>query len=210
MTSHDFVHLHVHSHYSPMSGVSSVEQLCEAARRQGADALALTDTNGLYGAIRFVSVAREAGVRPILGAALIDPSPGPMAAKKNAGTAPHHRAVLLVRSPEGYSNLCRLLSERHCQGSRAGFDLIQAVARYRQGLLILSDDPHALLAWRDESAQDLYVELTPGAMMHEALAFSRRSGLPPVATARAQFVHPGQFALHCMLRAIALPLVLSG
>jgi error-prone DNA polymerase len=46
-------------------------------------------------------------------------------------------------------------------------------------------------------------------MMHGALAFSRRSGLPPVATARAQFVHPGQFALHRMLRAIALNTTLS-
>jgi hypothetical protein len=45
--------------------------------------------------------------------------------------------------------------------SHRGFDLIQAVGPYRQGLIILSDDPHALLTWREESAQDLYVELTP-------------------------------------------------
>jgi error-prone DNA polymerase len=207
-----FVHLHTHSLYSPMSGVSSLEQVCEAAVQQDADTLALTDTNGLYGAIRFLSVAREAGLRPILGAELTavnDPLHSTHCSRGAMGTpaTATRRAVLLAKTPEGYGNLCRLLSERHCLD--AGFDLIQTVARYRQGLIILSDDPQALLTWRQESTQDLYVELTPGAMMHEALAVSRRSHLPPVATTRAQFVDPRQFAVHRMLRAIALNTTLS-
>ncbi len=181
-----FVHLHVHSSYSPMRGVSSLEDLCRAARLQGADTLALTDTNGLYGAIRFIAVARQIGLRPILGAEL---------------THGHHRAVLLVKTPQGYANLCRLLSARHCDAS---FDLISAVARHRNGLIVLSDDAAALTAWKKSCREDLYVELTPGAMMHEALAFSRRSGLPPAATTRAHFVHPGEFSLHRLLRIIAL------
>ena len=93
-----FVHLNVHSEYSLMAGVSSLEELCTAARAQGADTLALTDTNGLYGAIRFVEVARQHGLNPILGAEV---------------THEHHRAVLLAKTPEGYANLCRLLSARH-------------------------------------------------------------------------------------------------
>ena len=140
MTS-SFVHLHVHSNYSPMTGVSSLEQLCEAAVRQGANTLALTDTNGLYGAIRFLSVARDAGLRPILGA--------------EVSSDDTHRAVLLAKTSEGYGNLCRILSERHCQTSKgrsnAGFHLIETVAHHRRGLIILSDDPQALLAWRKES-----------------------------------------------------------
>ena len=187
-----FVHLHVHSDYSPMEGVSSLTALCEAARAQGADTLALTDTNGLYGAIRFLEIAKETGLRPILGAELtIDPT---------------KRAVLLVKNPEGYSNLCRLLSARHCDDA---FDFISAVARYREGLIILSDDQDALTAWKRESPEDLYVELTPGAMMHHGLAFSRRAGLPPVSTNRVHFVDRRQFHLHRLLRAIALNTTLS-
>src|SRR5205085_8006108 len=119
--------------------------LCEAARAQGADTLALTDTNGLYGAIRFLEIAKETGLRPILGAEL----------KESVGIdAPlSHRAVLLVKNPEGYSNLCRLLSARHCDDD---FDFISAVARYREGLIILSDDQDALMAWKRESPEDLY------------------------------------------------------
>ena len=174
-----------------MQGVSSLEELCAAARAQGADTLALTDTNGLYGAIRFLEVARQTGLRPIVGAELVHE---------------RHRAVLLVKTTQGYANLCRVLSARHCDAS---LDVIQTVAQHRNGLIILSDDTSALTAWKKDSPEDLYVELTPGAMMHEALAFSRRSGLPPVATNRIHFVRPDEFTLHRLLRAIALNTTLA-
>ena len=180
-----FVHLHVHSNYSPMAGVSSLENLCQTASAQGADALALTDTNGLYGAIRFVEVAKRTGLKPILGAELV---------------SGQHRAVLLAKTPDGYSNLCRLLSDRHCDSA---FDMISAVACHARGLVVLSDDAAALNAWKKHRLRDLYVELTPGALMHQAVALSRRTGLPPVATNRVHFVQPEQYPLHRVLRAIA-------
>ncbi|MEO7861225.1 MAG: DNA polymerase III subunit alpha [Nitrospirales bacterium] len=186
-----FVHLHVHSEYSPMQGVSTLEALCQTARGQGAETLALTDTNGLYGAIRFIEVAQAHGLRPILGAEL---------------THNRHRAVLLVKDSFGYTNLCRLLSQRHCD---AAFDCIASVQEHRQGLIILSDDLSALTAWKRHSPTDLYVELSPGALMHQALAFSRRTHIPPVATNRVHFVTPQEFPLHQILRAIALNTTLS-
>jgi error-prone DNA polymerase len=64
-----------------MQGVSTLEALCQTAKGQGAQTLSLTDTNGLYGAIRFIEVAQAHGLRPILGAEL---------------THNRHRAVLLV------------------------------------------------------------------------------------------------------------------
>ena len=186
-----FVHLHVHSDYSPMQGVSTLEALCQTAGAQGAETLALTDTNGLYGAIRFIEVAQAHGVRPILGAEL---------------THNQHRAVLLVKDSFGYTNLCRLLSQRHCD---AGFDCITSVQEHRRGLIILSDDLQALTAWKRHSPTDLYVELSPGALMHQALALSRRAHLPPVATNRVHFVTPQEFSLHQILRAIDLNTTLS-
>ena len=60
--SPDFVHLHTHSSYSPMWGTSTLEALCEAVRSQGHDTFALTDTNGLYGAIRFLEEIGRAHV----------------------------------------------------------------------------------------------------------------------------------------------------
>ena len=186
-----FVQLHTHSSYSPMSGVPTLEALCQAVRAQDQDTLALTDTNGLYGAIRFLDVAREAGLKPIFGAELIHHT---------------HRAVLLAQSPEGYANLCRLLSARHAD---MPFDFVDTVAQHRTGLVILSDDFPALTAWRQDSTEALYVELTPGPDLHEAVAFSRRTGLPPVATTRAMFLRPNDYHAHRLLRAIAENTTLS-
>lgn len=162
-----------------------MEALCQAVKDQGQDSLALTDTNGLYGAIRFQEVAREHGLKPILGAELVS---GP------------HRAVLLAKNPTGYANLCRILSARHCDAS---FDVIQTVAQHRTGLMILSDYLVAVAAWLAESEEDLYVELTPGPALQDAVALSRRLKLPPVATTRASFLHPSDYHAHRLLRAIA-------
>ncbi len=153
--------------------------------------MALTDTNGLYGAIRFVEQAKQQGLRPILGAEL---------------TTDDHRAVLLAKTPDGYANLCRLLSERHCNPS---FDFLTSVSRYRDGLIIFTDDEAALAAWAEESRQDLYVELALGPAMHDAILFSRHIDLPPVATNRVYFSHANDFATHRLLRAIALNTTLS-
>ena len=183
--SADFVHLHTYSSYSPMYGVPTLEALCDAVRRQGGAGLALTDRNGLYGAIRFLEVARASGLRPILGAELSHDA---------------QRAVLLAKMPEGYANLCRLLSARHCDES---FHFIESVAQFRAGLIILSDEAPALRAWRDASREDLYVELTPGPQLHHAVALSRQLDLPPVATTRAAFLQMNDYHAHRLLRAIA-------
>ncbi|MBS0160751.1 MAG: DNA polymerase III subunit alpha [Nitrospira sp.] len=186
-----FVHLHTHSSYSPMWGIPTVKTLCQAAQSQEQDYLALTDTNGLYGAIRFLEVAREHGLKPIIGAELVF---GP------------HRAVLLAKNPTGYANLCRILSARHCDAS---FAFIETVAWHRTGLVLLSDDPVALTAWQAESAEDLYVELTPGPALPDAVGLSRRLTLPPVATTRAAFLYPTDYQAHRLLRAIAENTTLS-
>src|SRR5438445_1780168 len=65
-----WVDLHVHSNYSFLDGASDVDDLADAAIEQGLDTLALTDTNGLYGAVRFANAAKERGLRPIFGAEL--------------------------------------------------------------------------------------------------------------------------------------------
>ncbi len=93
-----FVHLHCHSNYSLLEGASSVEQLLDRAARYGMDAVALTDTNGMYAAVPFYCRARELGIKPILGVELRD---------ENC------RAVLLARSLRGYSRLCELVTVRN-------------------------------------------------------------------------------------------------
>jgi error-prone DNA polymerase len=181
-----FVHLNVHSHYSRGWGMATVEELCRSARELGMDRLALTDTNGLYGLLFFLQAARDAGIRPIVGSEV---------------NWEGQRAVLLVRTLEGYANLCRILSDRHC---RQDFDLIQCLRERRRGLIVISDNPPLLRALRRQEMCDLFVEMSPGYDMAGAYAFSRRSGIPPLATNRVYLLRKEQYPLHRILRAVAL------
>ena len=63
----DFAELHCHSHFSFLDGASSVDDLCGRAQTLGLGALAVTDHQGLYGAVRFATAAGEVGLRPIIG-----------------------------------------------------------------------------------------------------------------------------------------------
>lgn len=97
-----FVHLHVASAYSAHYGASRPEELVRAAAQDGAEMLACTDRDGLYGAIKHVSACRRYGLWPILGTDL-------------AVAAPlTGRIVLLGRgSSSGYAALCRAVSAAH-------------------------------------------------------------------------------------------------
>jgi error-prone DNA polymerase len=186
-----FVHLNVHSHYSMGWGMGTIEALCRSAKEQGMDRLALTDTNGVYGLIFFLQIAKEVGIQPIVGSEL---------------TTEDHRAVLLVKNHEGYANLCRTISDRHCH---QGFDFISSLKARRQGLIILSDDFKLLKALKRENKEDLFVEMSPGYSMHKCYAFSRESKIPPLATNRVYLITKEQFRLHQFLRAVALNTKLS-
>ncbi|MBW2286060.1 MAG: hypothetical protein JRF65_15860 [Deltaproteobacteria bacterium] len=111
------------------------------------------------------------------------------------------RAVLLVKNPHGYANLSRIISDCHCHQD---FDLIQALRQRREGLITFTDDFKLLKALKQDCTEDLFVEMSPGYQMARCYAFSRRSGIPPVATNRVFLVKRDQFRLHLILRAISL------
>jgi error-prone DNA polymerase len=94
-----FVDLHCHSAYSFLDGASLPEELAIRAAELGYEALALTDHDGLYGSLEFAHAAKAFGLRPITGAevTLRDGS----------------HVTLLVETPQGYANLCRLLTAAH-------------------------------------------------------------------------------------------------
>src|SRR5437762_13324360 len=143
-----FVHLRTHSHYSFLDGASSVDDLLDAAVEQGQDALALTDTNGLYGAVRFWNAARERGVKPIFGVELrlVDGDP----------------VTVLAMDRSGWTSLCRIVSAAQLAGEktkpRATFALL---ADQAAGLVALSesDDAETLVRLREVFGDRLYAEL---------------------------------------------------
>ncbi|MBN6038446.1 error-prone DNA polymerase [Amycolatopsis sp. 195334CR] len=105
-----FAELHCRSYFSFLDGVSSPEELVEEAARLGLDALALTDLDGMYGAVRFAQAARELGVRTVYGAELSLDLP-----RQQTGVAypEGEHLLVLARGPEGYRRLCRVISAAH-------------------------------------------------------------------------------------------------
>src|SRR5262249_21079035 len=63
----DFVHLHVHSEFSLLDGLSPVKRIVDTVKRHDMRAVALTDHGNLYGAIDFYSYAKSQGIKPIVG-----------------------------------------------------------------------------------------------------------------------------------------------
>ncbi|MCA0435201.1 MAG: DNA polymerase III subunit alpha [Actinobacteria bacterium] len=143
----EFVHLHVASSYSMQYGASSPARLVEAAAADEQRALALTDRDGLYGAIRFARACADAGVAPILGVDLaVEPPPGDGTPLIPGGGSMVARGCGVRRSPargglpvddrlpritvlargaasgmapgQGWAALCRLVTATHLRGER--------------------------------------------------------------------------------------------
>ena len=112
------------------------------AKEIGMSALAITDHNGLYGAVRFYQAARERGVKPLLGAEMTLQRPEPFDAAQDRpaeGEGGYH-ALLLVEDSKGWANLCRLISLAHQADpgkARAALPMA-ALADHVEGLICLS------------------------------------------------------------------------
>ena len=138
--------MHTHSWYSLLEGASSPDALLARAAACGYAALALTDSNNLYGAAAFVEAAKRRGVRPLLGACLRQ-----------------HRThcVALVAEPAGWRSLCRVLS----RPAPAGEDAAAAgpLRGNAEGLHVLADDLPLAERLRDAFGRRLWLEVVrPG------------------------------------------------
>ena len=138
MPHSNFVHLHVHSHYSVLDGSMKIPDLVAAAQRQKMPAVALTDHGNLFGAVDFYKKADKAAVKPIIGCEVYV-TPGSCHDRQAGRKLPLHHLVLLARNDEGYSNLVKLVSASYMEGfyykPRVDKDLLE---RYSDGLLALS------------------------------------------------------------------------
>jgi len=120
-----YVELHCHSNFSLLDGASHPEELVTRARELDMPALALTDHDGLYGAIRFYKESKNTGIKPIIGAELT--------------VDRRYHLTLLASDNHGYSNLCRLITRSQLR-HRKGEPSIEraALPAHSQGLICLS------------------------------------------------------------------------
>ncbi|MGI4814250.1 MAG: DNA polymerase III subunit alpha [Janthinobacterium lividum] len=214
MSDPKFVHLRLHSEYSIVDGIVRLDDVIEAAANDGQGALALTDLSNAFGLVRFYQAARARGIKPIAGCDVY-------VSNADERDKPS-RLLLLVRSRQGYLNLCELLSRAWLTNQhrgRAEVDPAWLAEGLSEGLIALSgaqagDVGLALAAGKTDAAARLasrWAELFPGAYYIElqragqpgaesyitqAAALAAELGLPVVATHPVQFMTPDDFTAH--------------
>ncbi len=139
MTAASWVPLHVHSQFSVLDALSSVQGLAEQAAELECPALALTDHGNMYGAVDFYSACKEVDVKPLIGCEVYVAPGSRLEKKRMPGQRVANHLVLLAKNKVGYHNLCKLSSAGFTDGfyyyPRIDKELLEA---HSEGLICLS------------------------------------------------------------------------
>ncbi len=216
-----FVHLHTHSHYSLLDGLSKIDGLVKRAKELGMDALALTDHGNMYGAVELYEKAKRAGIKPILGAEVYM-AKGSRASRDARIDGTRYHLTLLAKDKEGYRNLVELITKAHLEGfyykPRIDHELLEM---HHEGLICLSgcfsgELSRAIrdgkLAEAEEIAtyyknlfgEDYYIEIqqhSPDLKPH-LIQIASKLNLPLVATQDSHYLKPEDKPIHEVLLAI--------
>ncbi|ODS04091.1 DNA polymerase III subunit alpha [Methyloceanibacter marginalis] len=229
--SQPFVHLRVHSAYSLLEGALTIPRLVELAKADEAPALALTDSNNLFGALEFSEAMAGAGIQPIVGCTLALTFEARRERRQARTCAVRRRTApiaLLAKDKTGYANLMRLSTSAYFTAAETGEALvtIDALAAHAGGLIALTGGPEGvvdpalangnpdLARSRLEALQTLfgdrlYVELQRHGLRHERTVESQLVqlaydlALPLVATNEPFFAAQDDFEAHDALICIA-------
>jgi len=229
MPALDFVHLHVHSSYSLLEGALTIGRLAELAKADKQPALALTDTDNMFGVLEFSEKLSGSGIQPIVGCALaIDFGDTEHGARTGTVQQERSRIVLLAARAEGYRSLMRLNSRAFLESPsneppRIKLDWLQGETA---GLIALTGGPggpldYAIAAGQSHLAEArldalaalfgdrLYVELQRHGMAPERVSepvlldLAYAKGLPLVATNEPYFATVADYEAHDALICIA-------
>ena len=219
-----FTHLHTHTEYSMLDGLSRVESLVDRCVELGMDSLAMTDHGGLYGAIDFYRTATAAGIKPIIGCELY------VALRSRFDRTPddkeRYHLTALAKNEAGYRNLIKLVTKANLEGyyykPRVDRDILE---QHSEGLILLTgcpsgevptyiaqgrmDEAKQAIAWYRERFPDYYLEVMQHDGVPELPAINaglmdlhRETGTPLVATNDSHYTNPGEHELHDILLCI--------
>jgi DNA polymerase III alpha subunit len=183
------VSIRTHSWFSLLEGVDPPATLAEAAAARGYEAIGITDTNSLAGAVELCQACKGHGVRPLVGARLA------CGAK---------RCTVLVAEPAGYHNLCKVISRCNLD---ARADLLETLSLFAGGLHALVDQPAALTpSVLDAFRGRLWVELARPGMTaqqeHALIEAGSKVGARPAASLAARMAGPEGYGAHRLVAAV--------
>lgn len=207
----DFTHLHVHTQYSLLDGLSKNEDLAAAAKAYGMDALAITDHGAMYGAVHFYNSMTKEGIKPLIGMEAYY-TVGNRADRTRENKT--HHLLLLAKNLTGYRNLMKLTTIAHLEGFyyKPRIDW-ETLVTYKEGLIATTSCAQGEVPWligkgelrtaeerfkayMELFGDDYYIELqrhdglekTLDPINKVLLEFSRKYGVPLVATNDVHYV----------------------
>jgi DNA polymerase III alpha subunit len=210
-----FVHLHVHSHYSLLDGLSKVPDIVRFAQEDGSNAIALTDHGVMYGTIEFYQKCKKAGVKPIIGIEMYTTTGSRFDRTLVKGQKQTNHLILLAKNNVGYKNLLKITSIGHLEGyyykPRVDWEILE---KYHEGLIACSaclggEIPQLIMNGKDDEAKkrileyaklfgpdNYYLELQhhpdlewQEKVNNKLIAFARELNLPLVATNDPHYVN---------------------
>lgn len=219
-----FTHLHVHSHYSLLDGLSKIPDLVSRAKELGMDSLALTDHGVMYGAVEFYKECKKQGIKPIIGNELYLARDKLESKKPNVDNKNYH-IILLAKNEIGYKNLVKLTTIAHLKGFyyKPRIDE-ETLAKYSEGLICSSaclqgKIPRLIASNRIEEAEksikkfqeifgkeNFYLELqhhpkidTQEKVNKELIKLSKKTGAQLIATCDSHYLRKEDAEAHDIL-----------
>ncbi len=223
-----FAHLHTHTEYSELDGLSKIPALVARAKGLGQDSLAITDHGNLYGAVEFYQACESENIRPILGMeAYVAPGIRTDRSDGREAASNSFHLVLLAQNQVGWRNLVQLSTRGHLEGFyyRPRIDR-ELLSKYSEGIIALSGCPSSelqralmredfqeaqrIVEWYREVFDDRYYfeiqrhdalpQFEP--LLEHTVGMARDLEVPLVATQDAHYCEPGDHDAHDLLLCI--------
>lgn len=221
----DFVHLHTHTEFSLLDGAIRIPNLISKVKEFNMPTVAITDHGNLYGAIEFFTLAKEAGIKPIIGCEFYVAPKSRFDKSKRAEKTNH--ITILVKNLQGYKNLMKLVTHSYFEGfyykPRVDYELL---SKYNSELIALSgcvsgEIPKLILENRIDDAinvalklceifgkENFYLEIQDQNLEEQSIInpklieISKKLDIPLVATNDAHYLNKGDHTAHDVLLCI--------
>ncbi|HPT65995.1 MAG TPA: DNA polymerase III subunit alpha [Candidatus Woesebacteria bacterium] len=207
----NFVHLHVHTEYSLLDGLTKIKKLVSTVKEMGMTSIAITDHGNMYGAVEFFKACKKNDIKPIIGCEVYLAPNG--LTDKSAANRRNHHLILLAKNEQGYKNLMKLVSIANIEGyyykPRIDWETLK---KYKDGLVcnsaciegeiaqLILDDNYEKAKKRAKEFQELFnedyyleIQRHPGLKDQDKanngiIKISRELGIPLVAANDAHYL----------------------